>query len=82
MMMTMLMKIKRMMKMLIMTIEINLMNIHNSLIHRRDIEIFESMFDLLRFESNEIREFADLIKTEEVETEHLEIVLLENESMQ
>ncbi len=39
-----------------MTIEIDLMNIHNSLIHRRSIEIFEPVFDLLRFKNNEIRE--------------------------
>jgi hypothetical protein len=71
-----------MMKMQMMTIKIDLMNIHNSLIRRRDIEIFESMFDLLRFESNEIREFADLMKTEEVETEHLRIEPLVSESTQ
>jgi hypothetical protein len=61
----------------------SLMNVHNSLmINRRSIEIFELMFDLLRFESNEIREFADLMMIEEIEIEHLEIVSLENESMQ
>ncbi len=36
---------------------IALMNVRNSLmIDRQSIEIFESMFDLLRFENNEIRE--------------------------
>jgi hypothetical protein len=34
-----------------------LINIHNSLIiNRRNIEIFESMFDFLKFVNNEIRE--------------------------
>ncbi len=64
------------------TIEIDLMNIYNSLIRRRSIEIFVSMFDLLRFESNEIREFADLMKIEEIEIEHLEIESLMNEITQ
>jgi hypothetical protein len=36
----------------------------------------------LRFESNEIREFADLMMIEEIEIEHFEIVSFENESMQ
>ncbi len=74
---------------------IALMNVRNSLmIDRQSIEIFESMFDLLRFENNEIREmmismrfdrfkeFADLMKTEVIEIEHLEIKSFENESMQ
>jgi hypothetical protein len=42
--------------MMMMMMMIASMNFHNSLIHRRDIEIFEPMFDLLRFENNEIRE--------------------------
>jgi hypothetical protein len=62
-----------------MMMKIASMNVRNSLmIDRRNIEIFESMFDLLRFENNEIREMM----IEEIEIEHLEIVLLENESMQ
>jgi hypothetical protein len=82
------------MKMMMM-MKIALMNVHNSLMMSQDIEIFEPMFDLLRFMSNEIREmmivqmrcdrfeeFADLMKIEEVEIEHLEIESLENESMQ
>ncbi len=82
---------KTMMKMMkMMMMKIASMNVRNSLMMNQDIEIFESMFDLLRFESNEIREmmidrfekFADLMKTEEVEIEHLEVELLENESMQ
>jgi hypothetical protein len=82
------------MKMMMM-MKIASMNVHNSLMmNRRDIEISESMFDLLRFENNEIREmiivqmrfdrfekFADLMKTEEIEIEHLEIESFENESM-
>jgi hypothetical protein len=53
------------------------------------------MFNLLRFENNEIREmmiaqmrfncfekFADLMKTEEIEIEHLEIESFESENMQ
>jgi hypothetical protein len=65
-------------------------NVHNSLMMNQDIEIFGPMFDLLGFENNEIREMmidrfekiADLMKTEEIEIEHLEIGPLENESMQ
>jgi hypothetical protein len=54
---------------------------------RWDIEVFELKFDLLRFESSEIREmwcfeeFADLMMIERVEIEHLEIELLVSESM-
>jgi hypothetical protein len=54
-------------------------NVHNSLIYRRDIELFESMFHLLRFKSNEIREmrcfkkFADLMIIDKIENEHFEI---------
>ncbi len=71
---------KTMMKMTkMMLMKIASMNVRNSLmIDRRSIEIFEPMFDLLRFESNEIREMM----IEEIEIEHFEIVLLENESMQ
>ncbi len=74
------------------------MNVHNSLMMNQDIEIFESMFDLLRFVNNEIREmmivqmrfdrfesferFVDLMMIAEVEIEHFEIESLENESMQ
>ncbi len=76
------MKTMMMIKMQMITIEIDLMNIYNSLIRRRSIEIFVSMFDLLRFESNEIREFADLMKIEEIEIEHLEIESLMNEITQ
>jgi hypothetical protein len=51
----MMMKKMTMMKMMMMMIA--LMNVRNSLmIDRQNIEIFESMFDLLRFENNEIRE--------------------------
>ncbi len=84
---------KTMMKMMMM-MKIASMNVHNSLMMNQDIEIFESMFDFLRFENNEIREmmiaqmkfdrfeeFADLMKTEEIEIEHLEIESLESESM-
>jgi hypothetical protein len=78
----MMMKTMMMIKMQMITIEIDLMNIYNSLIRRRSIEIFVSMFDLLRFESNEIREFADLMKIEEIEIEHLEIESLMNEITQ
>jgi hypothetical protein len=82
------------MKIMIM-MKIALMNVHNSLMMSQDIEIFESIFDLLRFVNNEIREmmiaqmrfdrfeqFDDLMKTEEIEIEHLEIESFENESMQ
>ncbi len=78
-----------------MMMKITLMNVHNSLMISQDIEIFEPMFDLLRFVSNEIREmmiaqmrfdrfgqFDDLMKTEEIEIEHLEIEPLVSESMQ
>ncbi len=77
-----------MMKMMMMKkmMMIVLMNVRNSLmIDRRNIEIFESMFDLLRFESNEIREvrcfekFSDLMMIEEIDIEHREIVSLVNE---
>jgi hypothetical protein len=56
------------------------------------------MFDLLKFENNEIREmmiaqiefdrfesfedFVDLMKTEEIEIEHLEIESFESENIQ
>jgi hypothetical protein len=43
------------MKMMMM-MKIALMNVHNSLMMNQDIEIFESMFDFLRFVNNEIRE--------------------------
>ncbi len=80
---------KTKMKMMMMK-KIASMNVHNSLMMNQDIEIFEPMFDLLRFENNEIREMmidrfeeiADLMKTEEIEIEHLEIEPLESESMQ
>jgi hypothetical protein len=62
---------------------------------RQDIEIFESMFDFLKFENNEIREmmiaqmrfdrfekYVDLMKTEKIKIEHLEVKSLENENMQ
>jgi hypothetical protein len=50
----MMMKEMTMMKMMMIIV---LMNVHNSLmIDRQSIEIFESMFDLLKFENNEIRE--------------------------
>jgi hypothetical protein len=83
------MMMKTKMKMMMMK-KIASMNVHNSLMMNQDIEIFEPMFDLLRFENNEIREMmidrfeeiADLMKTEEIEIEHLEIEPLESESMQ
>ncbi len=53
---TMMMKEMMMINMIMMKIMIALMNVHNSFIHRRDIEIFKFTFDLLRFENNEIRE--------------------------
>jgi hypothetical protein len=66
------MMMRAMMKMMMK--KIASMNVRNSLmIDRRSIEIFEPMFDLLRFENNEIREFADLMKTEKIETEHLKL---------
>ncbi len=83
-----------MIKIKMMTNEIDLTNIYNSLIYYRNIEIFKSMFDFLKFESSEIREmivwmrfnrfkkFADLMKTEKVEIEHLKIKSFENENMQ
>jgi hypothetical protein len=74
----MMMKKIMMMKMIIIQ-----MNVRNSLmIDRSNIEIFESMFDFLKFENNEIREFADLIKIEEIEIEHFENESFMNENMQ
>ncbi len=35
---------------------IALMNVRNSLMNRQNIEVFGPVFDLLRFEGNEIRE--------------------------
>jgi hypothetical protein len=40
------------------------------------------MFDFLKFENNEIREFADLMKIEEIEIEHFENESFVNENMQ
>ncbi len=83
-------------KMMMMTtmMMIALMNVRNSLMNRQNIEIFESMFNLLRFENNEIREmmivqmkfdrfeeFADLMMIAEIEIERFEIESLESESM-
>jgi hypothetical protein len=48
----MMMKEMMMMK----TMMIALMNVRNLLMNRQNIERFGSMFDLLKFESNEIRE--------------------------
>ncbi len=82
---------------IMMMMKIASMNVHNSLMMNQDIEIFESMFDLWRFESNEIREmmivwvrfdrfksfekFVDLMMIAEIKIEHFEVESLENENM-